>query len=289
MENEQQNDQRNGQQDDRKDSPKGVFVGVSAGGASGKPTLLFPRGLFFPLLILFIGVVYLLDEMGYVSAHTVFHYFWPGIFIFLGLEGILFNRGPRRFWGAFLTLVGGLLVLNILGITHWSRGIFWPLLVIFWGLWMLAQALGFRTGCCDRDWRRNWRSDWKRDWKRDWSERVGTTSADSRCDISVVFSSMKRAIIAKDFDGGRMSAVFGEADVDLTQSDIAGDEAIINADAVLGAHKIRVPETWQVLVRGTAVFGEFVDKTHQRVAEGRPTKRLIVRGSTVFGSVVVKN
>jgi predicted membrane protein len=271
------NEQQNEQQGEGKDSPRRVFIGVKVGGDSPRPHLLWPRGLFFPLLILFIGVIYLFDQMGTISATSVFHYFWPAIFIFLGLEGILFNRGPGRFWGAFLTLAGGLLVLHNLGIVHGSWRTVWPLLIIFWGLWLLAQALGFPTGCR------------KREWATNWGERVGTATTDSRCDTSVVFSSMKRRITAKDFQGGRMSAVFGEGDVDLTQADIAEEEAVIHAEAVFGAHKIRVPETWQVLVRGTAVFGEFLDKTDQRLPEGRPPKRLVVKGSAVFGSVVVRN
>jgi predicted membrane protein len=280
MENEQQNNQQNGQQGQKKEGPQGVFIGLKVGRADKKAAILWPRGLFFPILVLFIGVVYLLDQMGIVSAHYVFHYFSPAVFIYFGLGGILFKTGPGRFWGWFLTLAGGFLLLINFGIIHASWGIMWPLLIIFCGVWLLAQAMGLETGCRRVDWNKK---------AKEWGERVRTNSTDARSDISVVFSSVKRQVASKDFEGGKMSAMFGEGDVDLTQADIAGEEAVIQVDAVFGAHKIRVPQAWKVLMHGTAVFGEFLDKTSQRSPEGAPVKRLVVKGSAVFGSVVITN
>jgi len=58
---------------------------------------------------------------------------------------------------------------------------------------------------------------------------------------------------------------------------------------VFGSCEIRIPATWDVVVRGNAVLGEYTDKTRQRLVEGSTAKRLIVRGGAVLGSVVIKN
>jgi predicted membrane protein len=273
-----ENEQQNGQQDSGKDNPPGVFIGVKV---RRKASFCWPSGLIFPMLIVFIGVVYLLDQLGVLSAKDVFHYFWPFIFIYLGLAGVLFKSGPGPFWGWFMSFAGVFLVLNDFGIVHARWAIIWPLLVIFWGVWMLAQSMGVNTGSRGRF--------GGSEWVKNWRDRVSTTSGDSRSDISVVFSSLKRRITTKNFQGGKMSAIFGESILDLSDADMAGDEAVIHAEAVFGAHKIRVPRNWEVLARGSAVFGEFVDKTDYRAPEGMPAKRLIVNGSAVFGSVIIRD
>jgi hypothetical protein len=50
-----------------------------------------------------------------------------------------------------------------------------------------------------------------------------------------------------------------------------------------------VPETWEVVIRGTGVFGGYEDKTFPpRSADVKPP-RLIVSGGAVFGGVTVRN
>jgi predicted membrane protein len=93
----------------------------------------------------------------------------------------------------------------------------------------------------------------------------------------------------KNFRGGKIAVVLGEVDMDLTGAEIVGDQVVIHADAVFGAQKIRVPDSWQVIVRGNTVFGEFSDKTYQRPSTATGVKSLIVKGAAVFGSVVVRN
>jgi len=294
MENEQNNTQQNDPKGGRTDSPSGVFVGVVSKGAGRKAGAIWPRSLFFPILIVFIGVVYLLNQMDIVSAHHVFIYVWPLIFVFFGLEGVIFNAGPGRFLGWVMTITGVALLLCVFRVINLSWGIVWPVLIIYWGLWMLAQTMGFTRGCCGqgRTGTLKERMGAVRDRMGAVRERMGslgTDAADSRSDISVIFSSLKRRISSQNFQGGRMAAVFGEADIDLSDANIAGDEIAIEAEAIFGAHKIRVPRGWDVQVRGTAVFGEFVDKTDHRAPEGSTAKRLIVFGHAVFGSVVIRD
>jgi hypothetical protein len=118
---------------------------------------------------------------------------------------------------------------------------------------------------------------------------MGSDTSNPEVDLVTVFSAVRRRIISQNFKGGKLVAVFGEFKVDLTDADIEGDYAEMEATAVFGAGEVRVPEKWMVSVRGAAVFGEYQDRTHQQPPQGAPTKRLVIKGGAVFGSVVIKN
>jgi predicted membrane protein len=238
----------------------------------------FPSGLSWGIAIIAIGTIFLLDQMGIVSAHYIFQFFWPAILIFFGVEGIVFCSGPGRFWGSFLTLAGVVLLLSNLGYLHIRWSMFWPLAIILWGLWILSRTLGVSS---------SWGPKWIRPMKID----VGRGFASDAPDLhaEAVFSGNHQRITSKNFKGGKVAAVFGELKIDLTEAEIEGDEAMIQLDAVFGAVEIRVPITWVVVSRGAAVFGEYSDKTVHGQPLGQGGKRLIVKGGAVFGSVVIKN
>jgi len=107
-------------------------------------------------------------------------------------------------------------------------------------------------------------------------------------ELVAIFSAVKRRISAPNFRGGKAVAVFGEVKLDLTEAEIDGPEAELEASGIFGAVEVRVPEKWEVSVRGAAVLGEYTDRIHQQ-PQGTPPKRLVVKGGAVFGSVVVKN
>ena len=240
----------------------------------------FPSGLSWGIAIIAIGTIFLLDQMGIVSAHYIFQFFWPAILIFFGVEGIVFCSGPGRFWGSFLTLAGVVLLLSNFGYLHIRWSMFWPLAIILWGLWILSRTVGLGGS-----------SSWGTKWVRPLSIGVERGFASDSPDLhaDTVFSATHRRITSKNFRGGKLAAVFGELKIDLTEAEIEGDEAVIQLDAVFGAVEIRVPNTWIVASRGAAVFGEYADRTVHSQPPGPGAKRLIVKGGAVFGSVVIKN
>lgn len=238
----------------------------------------FPSGLSWGIAIIAIGSIFMLDQLGIVSAHYVFQFFWPAIFIFFGVEGLVFSSGPGRFWGSFLTLAGAVLLLSNFGYLHVRWSMFWPLAIILWGLWILSRSLGGGS---------SWGAKWVRPSSIGVERDFASDSPDLHADT--VFSATNRRITSKNFRGGKLAAVFGELKIDLTEAEIEGDEAVIHLDAVFGAVEIRVPITWVVASRGAAVFGEYSDRTVHAQPPGPGAKRLVVKGGAVFGSVVIKN
>jgi hypothetical protein len=61
------------------------------------------RGLIPGAIILAVGIIFLLDSLGYVRARH-FLQFWPMILIFVGISKI--TRRDSRIWGALVLLFG---------------------------------------------------------------------------------------------------------------------------------------------------------------------------------------
>ncbi len=102
------------------------------------------KGLVGGLLIIAIGVIFLLDQRGIVSAGHVFRIFWPAFFIFLGLEDLLGGYDVRkRTWGAMLIAGGTILLLSQLGFIHVRIALLWPLILIAVGVWVLLHNFAF--------------------------------------------------------------------------------------------------------------------------------------------------
>jgi hypothetical protein len=245
-----------------------------------------PRhGLFFGLAILAIGVILLLDQERVISADRIFPYFCSALFIFFGLEKIFFGRGGgrRRSWGWVLFLFGGLLLGSQLGFRFLRVEDLWPLILIFVGAVILARTFGLipvDTG--------PW-PDWNWNWRR--GRKIGADEpSESQFDYLAILGGVNQRIYSKNFRGGNLLAFCGGFDLDLRHAEIEGDSAAIDASAFMGGGQIRVPDTWLVDMRGTAILGGYTDETAQQAAlPGTPQKRIIVKGVVVFGGVVVKN
>jgi predicted membrane protein len=206
------------------------------------------------------GVFLLLEKTGYLPQDFVLH-FWPMIFILIGLVKIVYAGG--RATGVALIALGAFLQLNAMGIIHVNFWDLWPVFIIIAGVAMLWQALG-REG--------------------------PSFSINPHFDAFYIFGGGDRQVNTKNFRGARMMAVFGGYKLDFTYADIDGPEAVVEANAIFGGGEIRVPESWQVVMRGVGVFGAYEDKTrHFQPDPSKPTKTLIVKGVAMFGGIEVKN
>jgi predicted membrane protein len=221
-------------------------------------------GMGAGLIIIAIGVILLLDQEGIVRAWDVWR-FWPLAVIVHGLV-LMFRREelPERLWGVVEVLFGIVFQLDYLGYRHFRFSHTWPLLVIGAGLWVMFAA--FRTGQSATKW--------------------------SHLDFHRVdvFGGGKVRVTSKNFRGGRWIAVFGGSQVDLTEADLEGNEATLEINAVFGGGEIIVPQNWEVVVRGLALFGGHNDETRRPLPEPAvPRKLLLITGAWVFGGFNIKN
>ena len=95
---------------------------------------------------------------------------------------------------------------------------------------------------------------------------------------------------SSEFRGGSVLAAFGSYEVDLKDTETTAEGAAIEASAVFGRVEIRVPQHWDVTVRGTPIFGGYKATTEPLSQElGRERQHLLVKGVALFGGVSVES
>ena len=264
-------------------------------------------GVAVGVFIVAIGLLLLLDQQGY-SVGYLFRFFWPAVFIFFGVETMVSCRckGGRGLIGTLIVTFGLLLLLGALGFLHVGIYTFWPLLLIVWGVWVIARTFGFGGDVSLSQKIRDaveekFRNATGKESVPHWSDSVksavqdtvsswtGRESTDAEFDYTAIFGGIKQRVTVKNFRGGRLTALFGGFQVDLTRADIDGQTAVIDASALMGGGEIRVPYNWIVEIRGIALLGAYTDETHQEVTDTATAKRLIVKGIAALGGVVIKN
>lgn len=105
--------------------------------------------LFFPLLLIFIGVVFLLRNFGYINADTwdLLINLWPAIFIALGLDAIWRGEGIT---GAIFNLgIGVVFLLGNFGLLEMSP---WMVLITLWPVLLIAIGFDMLTGWRKSTW-----------------------------------------------------------------------------------------------------------------------------------------
>jgi hypothetical protein len=103
------------------------------------------RHFIFGVIILLVGVVLLLDQIGFVAANDIFR-FWPLFLIYLGVNRIMRRPGTVGwFWGGFLVLLGISFQLQELGLSHVHILVIWPVFLICAGILLILQRYESRN------------------------------------------------------------------------------------------------------------------------------------------------
>lgn len=216
-------------------------------------------GLHLPgLVIMAVGVVLLLDNLDWVEAGQILR-FWPVLLIGFGAKRLFGarDRGDAAV-GTVLAGLGGVLLLNGLDVLYLDVRRLWPLLLIVVGFLMLTR----------------YRSD-------------ARTPVDGAETCVAILGGVERRIHAANFRGGSATAFMGSVELDLTEANMADDEAVLHAFAMWGSVEIRIPDTWAVETRLLPIMGGVEDKTRKGPAE--PTKRLVVDGTVLMAGMEIRN
>src|SRR5215813_14268457 len=221
---------------------------------TSEQTAVAQGGVITALIIIMVGVVLLLHQLGIIPRQFVPHLV-PMLAMLAGVllavnagtpnVGVIFASGVTRrgrrivkspganlFWGGVLILIGLVMELNVRGITNVGWEIVWPLAIIAAGAYTL--------------WHHTRRV-------RGWGP--AQSDAEYPFDLNFIFSGTDRQINDQDFKGGRINAVFG------------GGEII-------------VPPNWDVVLTGSGVFGGVEDKTRRYPLDpALARKTLTIKGS----------
>lgn len=226
------------------------------------------------IVLIAVGGIFLLSNMHLLHARDLWQY-WPAAVMVWGVFQLVDAEDARqRTTGGIAFAVGSILLANNLGLIPFNVWNLWPLLIIGVGVYMLVDrsaAPQFETTVNSVENPKRRPGAWTRQ-------------------ETAVFSGGRRRISVEDFRAAKYDCVFGGFEIDLRGSQIQGDSAILEINAVFGGAEVKVPSTWNVVMQGAGVFGGMVDSTEHALPANSPVvKTLYVRGAAVFGGVEIKN
>ena len=244
----------------RNSSEEGHPHGCSCGPCSGPRRHGFGTAIL-GLGIVTLGAILLLDNLGMVDGESLYSY-WPVFLILIGVSHFVRPEGSRCiFSGLVWIAIGSIILLSNLGFIAFEIWDLWPVVLLIVGGSLILKPL-----------RRS---------RLSTGEDVGIFEA------TAILGGVTRRITTSDFRGGDATAVMGGCEIDLRDCGSEGGPAEINTFAFWGGVEIRVPDDWEVQVKGLALLGAYEDKT--RTAEGEDRKVLVVSGMAIMGGVEINN
>jgi predicted membrane protein len=221
--------------------------------------------IFAGLLIIVIGALFLLGNLGRVDVGDLIADYWPLILIAIGLWHLMAHNFRQLGTGLILIVIGCIFLLikwDILGVSFWK--VFWPALIIAVGLWILLKPRF-----------------------RGFEGKVPEIKEDD-LDAFVIFAGINRRLESKEFRGGKATALFGGIELDFTSPKLAGNQATVDLTAMFGGIDIRVPRNWKVVVDSHAILGG-VDDKHRTESEEQIEATLFIKATAIFGGIDIKN
>jgi predicted membrane protein len=238
--------------------------------------------LIVGLLIIFVGVVFTLDELGVAPAVNYLR-FWPTALIAIGVLKMLQARdGGGAFAGLLFALVGVWLQAEELDLIHVRLWQIWPLALVLFGAFLVWQGL---LGRGPRRETPVAAPTFPESGERA-SSPTRVTDANSTLSAMAILGGVSRGNNSRAFRGADLLAIMGGCQLDLRQAAIHG-EAVIDLFAMWGGIEIRVPEDWTVVSQVVPLMGGVEDKT--RPPQGATAHRLILRGFAIMGGIEIKN
>ncbi len=239
------------------------------------------KRLLVGLFLILIGAVLVLDKIHlFYLPGWVFS--WPSIFVLIGIFSLLTNDRPVP--GIIFLAIGGFFLMDDIFYDfsfYFYR--FWPIAFIIAGIFVIV-SISRRHQSRDRDKR----------WSGSSGTKADTSDAssvgDDFIDEVAIFGGGVRTVISDNFKGGKMTAIFGGSELDLTNAELAEGVNYLEVVAMFGGWELHVPAHWNIEVKVTPIFGGWDDK--RRVVTGDPvdnTRKLVIRGTVVFGGGEINN
>jgi predicted membrane protein len=221
------------------------------------------------VILVMVGLFLVLRNTGFFPDfidHVIFS--WPMLLVAIGL--VMTLGASEKTSGIIVMAVGGFfLIPMIFRETFHAYNMFWPSIFIIIGVIFIFTKRG--------------------NWNKANLNSKGIIG-DDFIDYVNVFSGGERQIVSENFRGGRISAVFGGMELDLTKAKLAPGRNDLEIACVFGGATLIVPDDWNILIEVTPVLGGFSDS--RKLIPGRmvdPAKQLVIKGAVVFGGGEIKS
>jgi len=231
----------------------------------------YDKRLGIGIVFLFLGAIFLFNNIGLIPHALKYYLFsWQMILIVIGLFLLAGNKNQKA--GIIMISIGALFILpGILGFAHIGLGQLWPVVFVGIGIYILIRHKNIGKE------------------PEEYNEpEIGDD--EDRIDDVNIFGGSNKIIRSRKFKGGRLTAIFGGADYNFTNTEMAGKQAIIDVVTIFGGTKMVVPTDWDVVIDVVAIFGGFADKRNTlHNIQIKTDKKLIIKGLTIFGGGEIKN
>lgn len=243
------------------------------------------QGAVFALLLIAAGLLLLLFNTGYLpDVYKPVIFSWPMLLVAIGILSIFSPH--KRIPGFFLSLLGLLLLLPKLNAGGFTclKGNGWAIGLIIGGGLLLFRVIRSRSHFCRMDRRRGYY------YRRISSFHSHKTRDEEQGYIatSYVFSGGKEKVTTQDFKGGEIDCIFGAAEIDFMDAQLAEGDSTLTVSAVFGGVTLYIPAHWKVELRQDAVLGRMEDKRARPTFDVHEPRTLIIKASMIFGGGEIK-
>lgn len=228
---------------------------------------LIDNRIIIGIILVIVGLFLMLRNTG-IFPHFIDHviFSWQMLLVAIGLVVTLGSAGGRTA-GVIMMAVGGFFLIPMIFRETFDINMFWPSIFIIVGIIFIASK------------RKGWNS-------------VSTAPqvGDDYIDLVHIFSGGERQIVSENFKGGKVTAVFGGSEIDLTKARLAPGVYELELACVFGGTTIIVPDDWNVKIEVVPVLGGFTDG--RKLHPGRTidmSRQLVIKGAIVFGGGELKS
>ncbi len=238
------------------------------------------------LAIVFFGVIYLLEQLGYNTPSYLLS--WQMILIVIGIIVLVKHKFSKPH-GYLMIIIGKLFLLADWYPEIINVKIIIPVVIILIGLAVVFLSNN-RCGKHNRRKKRFTRENWKEIHE---AQQRGFSyykyNENDFIDSVSFFGGINKTIVSKTFKGADIVSFFGGTDINLSQADFQG-RIVIDVTNIFGGTTLTIPNNWEVISEVASIFGAFEDKRPQYQREsGEESKVIVLRGTCMFGGIEVNS
>lgn len=258
---------------------------------SERPTRLSTR-IVLGGIVIAIGVLLLLGNLGWLDAHSVLRRLWPLALVVAGVAMLRDSRQRRGNPWPWVLITAGIWVfadnMDWISINIWDLIV--PGILLFIGARLLFRSHEKpRSSTHDADGIESSDNN-PTAAEQPQAEQLRIPYANKSSEFVRAFAFMSYSDlhpVMRPLRGGELSAVMGGIKLDLRDTGMEGDEAVLDVFTFWGGIEILVPPDWTISSKVTTLVGGFVDS--RRPTKVVPTKTLIIRGFNLMSGIEVKN
>jgi predicted membrane protein len=240
-------------------------------GAPGQNRKTGRAHLLLGVVLMFLGLFLIADLADVIPWRLRdFLFTWQALLILLGI--IFLSNKENKGTGVILIVIGSFFLLpRIIDVPNYWGSLFWPSMLILLGVVVIfgSRRHGGSTTV--------------------FGGHKGKTTGEDWLDDVSIFGGGDRIVTSQQFQGGKITHIFGGSKIDFTRAVLAPGKNTLEVIMIFGGTKLILPESWNVKVEVTSVFGGFSDKRIRSIVVSDTDRSLHITGVNVFGGGEIVN